>query len=302
MSGTSGRGLPVPLGFYDPESRSLRTSQATFDWDSTPSSPTLPPSGSMRSGALFARRRSALPISATASSSSPGLPTPAARDWRGGGQKGQLPTAVSLLPTPTVSEATGPGHAADGGMNLRHVVSLLPTPRASANENRQTKRTPSQEAGKHGLSLAAEVCSLLPTPTATPYGTNQSPSPGAAVRPSLNSLAPTLLSMSAAAPPADVVSPSTTQAGSVPAASTAPTPNSVGPSALRTAPTVPVNLLSTPRASDWEKGGPNQRGSKGDLTLPSAAHRIGVSTPPPSPGGSTSSGAPPRAQPTLWDG
>ncbi len=50
-------------------------------------------------------------------------------------------------------------------MNLRHVVSLLPTPRASENENRQTRRTPSQEAGRHGKSLAAEVGELLPTPT-----------------------------------------------------------------------------------------------------------------------------------------
>ncbi|MFE5122925.1 hypothetical protein [Streptomyces sp. NPDC056669] len=31
-----------------------------------------------------------------------------------------------------------------------------------------------------------------------------------------------------------------------------------------------VSLLPTPRASDGEKGGPNQRGSKGDLALPSA--------------------------------
>ncbi|MFF8657812.1 hypothetical protein [Streptomyces huasconensis] len=98
----------------------------------------------------------------------PGLPTPAARDWKGGGQRGQLPTAVgSLLPTPSTSENTGPGHAAQGGMNLRHVVSLLPTPRASANENRQTKRTPSQRAGTHGKCLAAEVGELLPAPTAT---------------------------------------------------------------------------------------------------------------------------------------
>ncbi|MFE2673754.1 hypothetical protein [Streptomyces hygroscopicus] len=52
-------------------------------------------------------------------------------------------------------------------MNLRHVVSLLPTPRASENENRQTKRTPSQEAGRHGKSLAAEMGELLPTPTST---------------------------------------------------------------------------------------------------------------------------------------
>ncbi|MGW2644627.1 hypothetical protein ACWC2T_06840 [Streptomyces sp. NPDC001393] len=162
----------------------------------------------------------------------------------------------SLLPTPSTSEATGAGHAAQGGMNLRHVVSLLPTPlvgdskgsrqatapnprsssptltdltfsgallptpRASANENRQTKRSPSQEAGTHGKSLAAEVGSLLPTP----------------------------------------------------------------------------------RATDGEKGGPNQRGSKGDLTLPSAAHQIGASTPPRSRGGRKSSAAPPPGQLTIWDG
>ena len=32
-------------------------------------------------------------------------------------------------------------------------------------------------------------------------------------------------------------------------------------------------LWPTPRSSDGEKGGPNQRGSKGDLMLPSAVHR-----------------------------
>lgn len=34
----------------------------------------------------------------------------------------------------------------------------------------------------------------------------------------------------------------------------------------------------TPRASDGEKGGPNQRGSKGDLTLPSAVHHFPTPT------------------------
>ncbi|MFJ2816226.1 hypothetical protein [Streptomyces sp. NPDC087294] len=177
----------------------------------------------------------------------PGLPTPAARDWRGGGQKGQLPTAVtSLLPTPSTSESTGPGHAAQGGMNLRHVVSLLPTPRASENENRQTKRTPSQEAGTHGKSLAAEVAHLLPTPaaadsdrTSTAYG--------------------------------------------------------------RGNPTLRGALMPTPRATDGTKGGPNQRGSKGDLPLPSAAHRIGEPTARPSRGGKRSSDAPLPGQLTLWD-
>lgn len=33
-------------------------------------------------------------------------------------------------------------------------------------------------------------------------------------------------------------------------------------------------LLPTPRASDGEKGGPNQRGSKGDLMLPSAVAQL----------------------------
>lgn len=42
---------------------------------------------------------------------------------------------------------------------------FLPTPRASANENRQTKPTPSQLEGKHGLSLLAEVHTALEATT-----------------------------------------------------------------------------------------------------------------------------------------
>lgn len=40
-----------------------------------------------------------------------------------------------------------------------------------------------------------------------------------------------------------------------------------------------ITLLPSPRASEGEKGGPNMRGSKGDLMLSSAVTRIGVSTP-----------------------
>lgn len=235
---------------------------------SVPFSQTWPASGSMRNGRSSERPMSALPTSVSGSSSSPGLPTPTAsdgganrgssagwglRDWsrnlptprardaRGRGFEDALLNVVQLLPTPTVSEANGIGHAADGGMNLRHTISLLPTPRASENENRQTKRSPSQEAGTHGKCLAAEVAhllptptvadsngtrnfqtdgtpygsgygktltdatTLLPTPTATPYGNNQSPSPNAAVRPSLDSPASTLLALSGAStsPPSD---------------------------------------------------------------------------------------------------
>ncbi|WP_256220632.1 hypothetical protein [Streptomyces sp. CC53] len=103
---------------------------------------------------MYARRRSALLTTDAASSSSRGLPTPRARDSRGKGFEDALPNVVALLPTPTASEATGPGHAARGGMNLRHTVTLLPTPRASDGE-------------KGDLALPSAMVRLLPTPTAT---------------------------------------------------------------------------------------------------------------------------------------
>ena len=54
-------------------------------------------------------------------------------------------------------------------------------------------------------------------------------------------------------------------------------PNKTGGDNLRTV----VTLLPSPRASEGEKGGPNMRGSKGDLMLSSAVHRLaGESTSP----------------------
>jgi len=52
--------------------------------------------------------------------------------------------------------------------HLAAAVKLWPTPRASEAENRTTKPTPSQLAGKHGRYLAAEV-QMDPTPRAI-YG------------------------------------------------------------------------------------------------------------------------------------
>ncbi|MEV6523135.1 hypothetical protein AB0M43_14390 [Longispora sp. NPDC051575] len=128
----------------------------------------------------------------------------------------------SLLPTPRARDGKGADHNPRGG-NLEHVLALalLPTPRAS------DTGTAGRAAGsgfRPPLSQVVLPLALLPTPTAVAYGTNQSPSPGAAIRPSLNVL--------------------------------------VG------------DLLPTPRATDGTKGCPGQRGSSGDLTLPSAAVRI----------------------------
>src|SRR5690606_39136873 len=63
---------------------------------------------------------------------------------------------------------------------------------------------------------------------------------------------------------------------------------------------VATNLLPTPRATDGAKGGPNQRGTGGDLMLPSAVHRLelGASTNPLSDGGNGSSADPPPLP--LW--
>ena len=67
---------------------------------------------------------------------------------------------------------------------------LLPTPRASENEQRTTHArnlsAPSQE-DRNGPGLPT-VVRLLPTPMADEGGTNQSPSEGAAVRPQLGTL------------------------------------------------------------------------------------------------------------------
>ena len=52
------------------------------------------------------------------------------------------------------------GAGARTGPILPSAIGIAPAdPRASANENRQTKRTPSQEAGEHGLCLAAKCSS-----------------------------------------------------------------------------------------------------------------------------------------------
>ncbi|WP_244905665.1 hypothetical protein [Streptomyces qinglanensis] len=169
---------------------------------------------------MYAHRTSAPHTSANASSSSPGLPTPRARDARGRGYPDGLPTVASLLPTPSTSEATGTGHAAQGGMNLRHAVSLLPTPVVGDSKGARQSTAPHPRSSSPTLTDLAFARSLLPTPQAT----------------------------------------------------------------------------------DGSNGGPNQRGSKGDLTLPSAAHRIGAPTGRPSTAGRRPAGAPPPGQLTLWDG
>lgn len=142
MTAGSGPTLPVPLGFFDPDTRSLRTSRTTFESASTLSSATLPTSGSMLSGMLYARTRSAPLISGDASSSLPLLKTPTAQLAINGGSQhpdkrregGHGPTLADevehLLPTPTAADSDRTSETySRGNPTLRGA--LLPTPTAT---------------------------------------------------------------------------------------------------------------------------------------------------------------------------
>jgi len=205
---------------------------------------------------------------------------------------------VATLPTPCARDGKGPGHQY-GLPDLieagRRPLGLLPTPVA-----RDTGRSPeghlAMRAGLPGgartsVTSLAVAARLLPTPTARAYGSNQSLSAGAAMRPSLATLASRRLLPTPTV--ADARSSANVTAGRrgdndahagttlTNAARLLPTPRTSdgrGPAAghgqggadLRTA----VWLLPTPKATDGTKGCPAQRGSKGDLTLPSAAVRL----------------------------
>lgn len=266
-------------------------------------SETFPTSGSMRSGSLFPPRRSAPRTGASGSSSSPGrlLKTPTTQLAINGGSQhpdkrkagGHGPTLADevehLLPTPKTSDTGTPGRRASEGFRpplSQVVLPLLPTPWASGGE----KGGPNQRGSSGDLMLPSAVAHLLPTPrardgkgcdpnprggdlnqavsllltpTATPYGNNQSPSAGAAIRPSLESLVPML------APPADAASTPTTPEGSAPPARRAPIPSSG----------VQNSLLPTPMAADGERailamprGNPTLAGAVELLPTPTSQH------------------------------
>ena len=92
----------------------------------------------------------------------------AALGYNGNGMGTPLAIAVQRLPTPGAIDGASPKRFAAGNPSLPFAVTdLLPTPRASPNENRTTGRTPSQDNGAHGRYLSAEVLTLFPSPLAT---------------------------------------------------------------------------------------------------------------------------------------
>lgn len=134
-SATSGPRSSESFARWDQALSCWRTSQGTFGWDSTASSLTLPTSGSMRNGALFARP---MPGHRTAESGSSFWPTPVAGDAKSCGAAGYstasgrhagvtLTDAARIWAGPRDLEATGPGSPITSTLRLnpRFVEALM---------------------------------------------------------------------------------------------------------------------------------------------------------------------------------
>jgi DNA (cytosine-5)-methyltransferase 1 len=178
------------------------------------------------------------------------LPTPGKADGDGGhlnseGFQSTLPGVardMALLPSPRTSDTNGAGHHGDGGMDLRTAVAeipLLPTPAVN----------------DMGAAYTPETWDEW---TATMKAKHNN---GNGHGKSLNVEAQRLLPTPAARDSHNAGDPDRT----------------ADRMADRGQPLseVAVNvLMPTPRATDGTKGGPNQRGSSGDLMLPSAVSSL----------------------------
>jgi hypothetical protein len=142
---------------------------------SEPFSATWPSSGTTRSGVAFELPTPALHTLASASSSSPVLPTPLSSDDRSSSPADQARRSpqlrAALLPTPMTSEARGIGVHGQGAQDLRTTIALLKTPLSNLGQNGGSQHPDKRKAGGHGPTLADEVEHLLPTPsTANAHG------------------------------------------------------------------------------------------------------------------------------------
>ena len=171
MPDTSGPMFCEPFAFFDPDSSSLRTCEATLLLGLTA---TLPASGWMRAGLLYEHQMSAHPTGEPDSSL---LPTPTAHPRthtpRQVHHGAQLANEVALLPTPRANMGESDNSNAwvreDGPQNFENAiaeVALLPTQTASK-VNAETEWTGERASGsKQQLNLATAANALLPTPRA----------------------------------------------------------------------------------------------------------------------------------------
>lgn len=161
--------MPKPIATWNRARDVWETDQASICGHWAAFSETWPISGMTHSGAAYE-----LPTSAprTDDSASSLLPTPESADASGGrvstelggvresGAKRAITLGAAvhhqLLPTPRTSDTNGPGAHGDGGMDLRTVATLLPTPRATDG----TKGGPNQRGSSGDLMLPSAVQSI----------------------------------------------------------------------------------------------------------------------------------------------
>ncbi|SFO60515.1 hypothetical protein SAMN05421854_102500 [Amycolatopsis rubida] len=158
MSVRSGPTWTDAFAHYDPDTSSWRTSQLSLELNSGESPTPWPRSG-------IALRGCASPLP----------------PWER--RTGVSGSSASLLPTPKTSDTNGPGTHGDGGLDLRTVAALLPTP--DATHGRKTTRT--------GLLLPGVAELLLRPALSSPASTGPAiPSPSAGGKPSSDDLHPPL--------------------------------------------------------------------------------------------------------------
>lgn len=161
----------------------------------------------------------------------------------------------ALLPTPVMEPLTGNGHA----RNLGKEVALLPTPVADNSRGLHSDGTDYQ-------SLANAVIGLLPTPrTSDVNGIGHHGTGGMDLRTAVAEIP--LLPTPAAQEPGGTAEQNRQRLRDHDGRDGSFLPLSMA-----------VQLLPTPRATDGTKGGPNQRGSSGDLMLPSALNLLPTPT------------------------
>ena len=170
--------MPEPYATWNPETGIWERGEMDLFGRSEPFSVTFPPSGSMRTGRLYALQTSAPAISEPGYSSSPTLPTPLVGDAMGGRTAsfgkvtGTLPGAIaSLLPTPRATDGTngGPNQRGSKGdlMLPSAVAQLLPTPRASDGSGGPNPLARPERQDDVETRLLRLNAKLLPTPSAS---------------------------------------------------------------------------------------------------------------------------------------